>query len=177
MSAPVCTRVREGVKGRGQLCICEPWAFISHTIFKLSRFYFIDLNIILIYPHISSDNSIYWCFRHLRACGRLINLLVCFECLYPGSLFFFFFKASYMAGSEDDTKSHHSFIITLSFLYHWIWRCFFPSSPYRTTSGLVTERRYGQADKAEDYRREEMWLPGSCMSSHLLHSPSNSMGI
>jgi len=56
---------------------------------KIFSVYFIDLNIILIYPHISSDTSIYWSFRHLWACGCLISsLLVWSDALYPVSHFF-----------------------------------------------------------------------------------------
>lgn len=59
--------------------------------------------------------------------------------------FFCFFKESYTAGSEDDTKSHHSFIITLSPFYITEFDAV-SSHPLRTGPPLVLSLR-GHMDR------------------------------
>lgn len=125
LSVCVCMR---GAVCRGRLYVCEYCAFMSLTIFRIFCVYFIDLNTILIYPHISSDTSIYWSFRHLQACGCLINsLLVWFDYLYSLPPPFFLRE---LHGWQWGWLRISSFIYNhfLPSLHHWIWLCSFPYS-------------------------------------------------
>lgn len=131
------------------------WALPS---LKYFWFYFVDLNIILIYPHISSDTSTYWSFRHLQACGCLISSpLVWFDYL---TLSPFFSPLRKLRGSDDGSKSHHSFTTTPSLSASL---CFFPYSPSGPPPECLHCKDRGQADGAEDKRRKEMWVLGFCM--------------
>lgn len=79
----VCVYERRGHVQKKVIYLC----FQSPATLKYF-FYFIDLNIILIYQHISFDTSIYWPFRHLWACRCLINsVLVWLNYLRPVFLF------------------------------------------------------------------------------------------
>lgn len=148
LSVCVCMR---GAVCRGRLYVCEYCAFMSLTIFRIFCVYFIDLNTILIYPHISSDTSIYWSFRHLQACGCLINsLLVWFDYLYSLPPPLFFKRITWLAVRMAPNLIIHlqplstlsaslnvTLFIPILCLKNHLW------SPF-------TEQKYGQADKAED---------------------------
>lgn len=172
----MCIYVSDGAMCRGSLYICEYYAFISLTIFRIC-FYFIHLNIILIYPHISSDTSTYWSLRHLQTRGCLIKSIsmiwLSLSCLPPTSPTFF----RELHGWQWRWHQILSFIYNhfLPFLYHWMT---FPKLSLQDHLwSLFTERKCEQVDKAEDKRKEEMWVLHFWMGSDLLHSPSNSMWI
>ena len=127
----------------------------------------------------SSDTSAYWSFRHLWACGCLINsLFVWFDCLHPSS-FSFFFKENYRAGSENGIKSHHSFTTTSSPFCITNLTLFLPilSSPYRSISDLRCLRGNAHMQAKQRTKGGENVVLGFCMGSGLVHLPSNSVWV
>lgn len=150
-----------GATCRRRWYVCENCAFMSLTIFKNTFGFTVLIWILLIYPHISS-HSTYWSFRHLWACGCLINsLLVLSDYLYPVSPFFFKKKriTRLAVRMVPNLIIHLQPLCPISASLVWL---FLPISPHRTTSGLSHwEDMCGQADKTEDWGGKKCGLLAS----------------
>lgn len=161
-------------RGHVQKKVIDLWELCFHDscCLKYFWFYLIDLNIILIYPHITSHLHLL-VFKASPGMWVLDKPSISTPWLSLSCLPFFWENCT--AGSEDGTKPHPSSTTTSSLSASLVTLCFFPSLLQGHFWSLSLRGNVNRQTKQKT-KEGRMWVPGFFAGLDPPHLPSQPMG-